>query len=97
MRLDHLLSKEQLAPRGAFVPAGVHCFLVERWLFIRAARAGAAGTLPVLRGCGTGAGPAGWVGTLLGSEGTGIVRVFGCRPGPSSCGCGMAVAVLSVS
>ena len=33
MRLDHLLSKEQQAPRGADVPAGASCFLVEHWLF----------------------------------------------------------------
>jgi len=46
---------------------------VEHWLFTQLARDGAASTLPrFCRGCGTGAGIAGRVGTLLGPEETGV-------------------------
>ena len=97
MRLDHLLSKEQLARGRTSVPVRVHCFLVEHWLFIQPEREGAASTLS-LRGVAERVhGTPGWMSTLLGPEEAGSARVFSCRPWPSPRGCGVAAVVLSVS
>jgi hypothetical protein len=84
VRLDHLLSKEQLAPRMACAHAGVHCFLVEHWLFILVlglvswlVRSPAGVRNGGVRGRGG-------VGTLLGPEGTAawrLVSSYGPVPG----------------
>jgi hypothetical protein len=96
VRLDHLLSKEQLAPRGTVVPAGARAlWWGAGYSFLLSAVSRLVRSLSGVRNGGDGAAGAG---TLLGPEGTGRwVRVFGCRPWPSSRGCGAGAVVLSVS
>ncbi len=76
MRLDHLLSKEHLAPRMACAHAGVHCFLVERWLFIQVLFFLLASTSRLRPGAERRGRGWSWVGTLLGPEEAGACAVF---------------------
>ena len=69
MRLDHLLSKESLALQAAYARLGVHCSLVERWLFSCRHQGGPASRLPLSRGAERGPAGGRGLGTLLGPEG----------------------------